>query len=706
MKPRTTSPTGRRQRFWAALLGLGLLAAPLSAAETNAPPEEPEPLTPEEMFEGGTNAYTGWIDFGVGGFLPKGNKAQAQKMRQSSRGAFGGIEDFHYQANIKEKTLLSVDGRALFDNEDYKISLDLRREDLGYVRFSYSEFRTWYNGDGGYYPPTSQWYPLSDDALTLDRGEITFEGGLTLDKVPKITFKYTHNFREGEKSSTSWGITHPAVGVTQGLSPSFYDINERSDTFQLDLTNSIKTTDFGVGLRYEAGKLDNALKITQSPGEPSQQRITDQQGTTYDMFNVHAFTETWIKKNLLLSSGYSYSDLDNDFSGSRVYGSDFDVSYAPGAQNGLGYYGLNGGSQLDEYVFNLNLMYRPTPNFSITPSIRVQQEVMDASSSGYETLGGAAAVPFNADSEGNRLDVRERLDFNYSGVTNTVFYARGEWTEGSGNLSEYGGLAAVNGIGTPPIRRDTDDSRFFQKYSAGVRWYPTRRAIFDVGGYYKINSYDYDHHVDSTENSSVNRYPAYLVMQDFETYDGKIRLTLRPWQKVTLVSRYEYQVSTIQTKPDSSSGLGATESSEMNSHIIAQDISWTPWSRLNLQVGFNYVWSETTTPASDYTQAVLDAQNNYWTFNFNSTFVLDEKTDLNIGYLYYRADNYEDNSPYGVPYGAGAEEHGITAALIRRITKNVQLSLRYGYYTYDDATFGGNQDYQAHVVYSGLRYRF
>ena len=236
-------------------------------------------------------------------------------------------------------------------------------------------------------------------------------------------------------------------------------------------------------------------------------------------------------------------------------------------------------------------MYKPMPAFSITPSLRVQQEITDANASGFQTLGDNAAAPFSGDSDGNRLDVRERLDLNYTGITNCVLYARGEWTEGDGNLTEKGGLGAVNGIGVPPIRRQTDDTRFFQKYSAGVRWYPKRRVVLDVGGYYKINHYDYDHNSDNTPNdsTSVNRYPAYLVMQDFETYDGNIRLTLRPWPNVTLVSRYEYQWSTIHTKPDSASGLSEVESSKMTSHIIAQDISWSPWSRLNLQVGFNYV---------------------------------------------------------------------------------------------------------------------
>ena len=681
--------------------------APPAPATTNAPPSLPEPLTPEQMFEGGTNVYSNWIDLGLGGFWPGGNKAQAEARRRAARGTFGGIEDFRYQKAI-DKSTLTIDGRALFDQKDYKLSLDLRRDDVGYLRFSYDQFRTWSNGDGGYYPPANKYYPLSDDALALDRGNFTFEGGLTLKDAPQVTFKYSHAFREGEKSSTIWGITHPTINVTQGLSPTVNKIDEHSDAFQLDVAKTIKATDLGVGVRYEGGKLDNSLRITQSPGEPGQQRITDHQNTTYDLFNVHAFTESRLRSNVVLSAGYSYSDLDNQISGSRNYGAGFDAGYTPAAQNGAGYYGLTGGSHLDEHVLNLNLMYKPAPALAIISSVRLQEQMLNARSSGSQTLGAFAPVPYSARSEGDRTDVRERLDLNYTGVTNSTLYARGEWTQGSGDLTENGGLGQVSGIGIPPVQRKTDDSRFFQKYSAGVRWYPTRRAIIDLGGDYKIHHYEYDHNVDSTPNDplSPNRYPAYLVMQDIESYGGKTRLTLRPVQNVTLVSRYEYQLSTIHTKPDAISGLREVESSDMRSHIFAQDVSWTPWSRLNLQAGLNYVWSTTTTPASDYTQAVLDAQNNYWVVNFSYMFVIDDKTDLTLGYLYYLADNYKDNSAYGVPYGAGAEEHNVSVGITRRIRDNIRVFLRYGYSHYTDDTFGGHQDYHAHAVSCSVRYLF
>ena len=106
----------------AALLGLTLPAFALLAADTNAPPatapaptnaQSPDarqllkqplrlPLTPEQMFEGGTNSFNNWIDLSAGGFISSGNKAQFQQRHQTSGGAFGGIEDFHYQSRSRQ----------------------------------------------------------------------------------------------------------------------------------------------------------------------------------------------------------------------------------------------------------------------------------------------------------------------------------------------------------------------------------------------------------------------------------------------------------------------------------------------------------------------------------------------------------------------------------------------------------------------------
>ena len=710
---KTKHPTKKHRdlaarRFWyrrcivvaAMLLSCGASAR---AGDTNSPA-----LTPEQSFEGGTNTYNNWVDLAVGGIMVNGSTAQAQQQLQMQKDAFGGISDLHMQQDVAKKTTLTMDGHALFNQNDYKLTFDLKREDFGYVRINASDFRTWYNGAGGFFPPTGIQYQLPNDELYLDRGQFSIEAGLTPKDLPQLVFKYTHSYRDGEKSSTIWGPVHPdQTTAVRGLFPSVYDINEKVDSYALDLTHHIKNTDFGVGVRYETANLSDNLQSTYWQGEPVQRQVTNKQGTSYDMFNAHTFTETWFKNGIFLSTGYMYGNVHDNFSGSRIYGDDFNVVYSPNKYNGLGYTSLSGGANEQEHVANINLMTTPVKYLTIVPSLRVQADNWDADSSGTGTQGNDTA-PFTSNGNGNSLDVLECLDVRYTGVTNWVFYTGAQLTQGEGNLNQNGGLTSVGGIGPAPVLQVIDETRWFQKYFVGARWYPARRTSIDFGGYYKNNQYNYNFPTDSTYNgaSSADRYPAFLVMQNFETWDGNVRLNLRPVNNVILVTRYEYQYSTINTIPDSISGLGGSESSTMYSHIIAQNVTWTPVSRLCLQAGFNYVLSTTKTPTSNYTQAVLNSENNYYTITLNSMVVLDDQTDFNVGFLYYHAGDFNNNAANGVPLGAGAEQYTVTAGITRRITQNLRVNLKYAYTQYDDWASGGNNSYDAQMVYSSLQYRF
>jgi len=421
------------------------------------------------------------------------------------------------------------------------------------------------------------------------------------------------------------------------------------------------------------------------------------------MLNAHAFAERRLHKKVLMTVGYAFSTLDSDLAGSRIYGNDYDVGYAPIVTRGDGFLSLTGGSQAKEHLMNLNLMYNPWESLTIIPSFRLNQVGMDSTSWYLQTdplFSGARA----AKSARDILDLSEQLELRYNGFTNWALYARGEWMQGEGDLTEMGAS------GLPlPINRYSEDRRFGQKYTVGANWYTSRRMNWDFQFYHKLRQNDYTHILDGTANlpASGNRYPAFIANHDFTTDDANVRLTLRPIKNVTLVSRYDFQYSTVDSTPDAAALLGEVESARILTHVFAQNVSWVPWSRLYLQAGFNYVMSKTESPIDGLTQAVLDAKNNYWNLNFTTGFVVDNKTDLQASYFYYRAaDNYTDNSAFGVPYGANAREHAVTASLSRRLRDNVRVALKYGFFTYRDASAGGFNNYDAHLLCSTLQIRF
>ena len=199
------------------------------------------------MFEGGTNAYNNWIEFGGRRLHHERQQGPVPAAAAIQRRRVWRHRGLPFQDDLTKGTTLTLDGRAIFDENDYKARAGADTEKLGYARFSYDQFRTWENGDGGFFPRPEPIIRCGGSALALDHGDISFEAGLTLDNLPKITFKYDHTYRDGQQGSDHLGRrpSYGNTGLARGLGPSFYDIDEHADTFQLDATHQIKATELG-----------------------------------------------------------------------------------------------------------------------------------------------------------------------------------------------------------------------------------------------------------------------------------------------------------------------------------------------------------------------------------------------------------------------------------------------------------------------------
>jgi hypothetical protein len=660
--------------------------------------------------------YRNWFTTGVGITLFDGDEAAFKRRQQMPTGVFGGIEDFHYEQDVGKKGLLKLDGRGIFDNHDYSLKLELSNPEIGYLRAGYREFRTWYDGSGGFFPVNGKWFPPEAEELAIDRGEAFFEAGLTLPNKPEIHIRYSHQFRDGQKESLVWGESE-LTGITVGSKgrafiPSFWNIDEERDILAADVKHTFGSTGVGLGVRYEIQDNENSRNIRRRRDEPQDRYLTQKEGVDSDLFNAHAFTETRFNDSVLLTTGYSFTTLDSDLSGSRIYGAGYDAMYDPVFSRRQfrdeGFYDLHGGSQLKQYVMNLNLMLTPWPAVTIVPSVRIEKQDLQSIAEYMETNVGAAptlrstADEIQSSSERGLLDISEAVEIRYTGFTNWVLYASGLWIQGDGDLSE---LMIETHSGAVDLARNTDFERFVHKYTAGVNWYPLRRLNFAIQYYHKIRDDDYMHEFDSTSNNftSGNRYPAFLAGHDFDTDDVNFRVTVRPFNNLTLVSRYDFQLSTIDV---TGFGLLNQQSAEITTHILSETITWSPLPRLYLQASANYVMDLTDTPSDDRSATAPDSDNDYWNTSFLAGYALTDTTDIQAQYFYYRADNYENTAAATMPYGIGAEEHGIIGTLTQKITSRLRWTLKYGFFAYHDQTSGGFNDYQGHLAYSTLQYRF
>ena len=121
--------------------------------------------------------------------------------------------------------------------------------------------------------------------------------------------------------------------------------------------------------------------------------------------------------------------------------------------------------------------------------------------------------------------------------------------------------------------------------------------------------------------------------------------------------------------------LNESQAGVITQHVIGESINWNPLARLYLHTDVSYVLNQTDTPANSInldpntSPTVVNFRNDYWTVTVGGGYIINDKTDLNVEYVFYRANDYFNNSLVAVPYGMGATEHTASATLRRQLTK-------------------------------------
>ena len=92
------------------------------------------------------------------------------------------------------------------------------------------------------------------------------------------------------------------------------------------------------------------------------------------------------------------------------------------------------------------------------------------------------------------------------------------------------------------------------------------------------------------------------------------------------------------------------QSGKITKQMISESINWNPLPRLYLQADASYVLNQTDTPASNIdltpntSPTVLNFHNDYWTVTASIGYLLNDKTDLHLGYSFYQAHDFVDNA--------------------------------------------------------------
>ncbi len=684
--------------------------------------------------------YKNWIELAMGGVITSGDRAQFEQEHRLPGGqVYGGIQDLHFEGTFDKNGVFSVDGHALWDINDYDLTIQLAKPNLGYIKAGYQEFRSWYDGNAAFFPHNDVFFDPPYPEMHVDRGDAWIELGLRAPNWPEITIRYDHEFRFGQKDSTVWGDTNqtgllPPYNSTRKIVPSFRDIDEKRDIISLEASHTFGNTDVLLGMRYEHNTNDYSLNMERGAGQlppvvapPGQQRkVTQTQNDDVDLWSGHGITQTRITDNLWFTTGYSYTSLTNDLSGSRITGTHWNEAFGQPVPT-LGnrdhsFIELAGTAQTRQHVVNANLFWMPFDSLAILSGFRYTHENVadDSTFLAEEPLpntppftplnpaGGfhyAVGIPANGYRDADYDRFAQRVEMRFTGIKEWLFYFLGEWEEEWGNVDEFQNI-------DEEIPLDKDTYALGQKYSMGFNWYPLMRLNFSGEYFHRIAHYE--------DNNIVSAQFPRLINQDWNIDDFNFRMTFRPkipscMGSLALVTRYDF----VHTNIDSQWGLypqaeilAEQQSGEVKKHVISESLNWNPVPRFYLQANASYVLNQTDTPANGIElvpgggPTVVNFRNDYWTVNSSFGYLIDDKTDVTVDYYFYCANDYYNNAAVAVPYGMGATEHAASATLTRQIARNMRILFRYGYYNYRDETSGGHNNYRAHSLFSSLQIRF
>ncbi len=638
----------------------------------------------------------------------------------------GGIERLFLERFMGDATL-TVQGRAIVDNGDYVLKVDLEQEDLGFVRTGFDQSRTWYDGSGGFFPMSGGRFftNIFGEEHALDRGDAYFETGLLLPDLPQLRLAYHYKYRDGSKDSlVRAGADTEFYGV-KNFAPAERGIDEGSHIVTVDVEHTLAESHrLGAGFRYESTDIDNDLAYLQRPGEAGLSRyLTQRDSNDVEAITARAFTEhRFLDNALVLSTGYSYSDVEADVSGWRVRGSSKGASYSSTYTNrqafDTGFLDLDGNTELERHKGQVSAMYRPIEALSIRAGFRVEQEDINGHSyHSRTTVEDAVGLPVDMTALGSENDTDstsfgEDVELRFTGIRNVVLWARGEWEQIDGSIYEMESNFDAFSV---DLLRDSDFDTDDQAYSVGATFYPLRRLNFSTLYEYSLRENDWDHNVDSTSNDngdvndvgSLDRYPAYLVSEDTEQHRFGFRATLRAAEGVRLVGRYDLRLATIDTMADE---LAELETYDVASHAIGTTINWNPCEQTWVQGDLGYTMNESDTPADDIVGAgagtVTDFDSDYWSARLAAGAALSDALDLEAAYTLYLSDNYNNNAPVSQPYGAETTEHTVSVGLGYRLNENMKLGLRYAFVHSDDKTDGPQNDYIGNLIQTRLEVGF
>ncbi len=644
-----------------------------------------------------TNADAGQItyDFSpvVGGTAVHGNAAAFREQNWEKNGANGGLAEFDLTEKLDPETKLSLSGHTTVD--DYKLTLDVRRNDLGFIRSGWQQFRKYYDDTGGYLPSFARAAPNGGNDIHLDDGKAWVDLGLTLPNWPQMVLGYEYDYRTGQESTTEWGVRG---GILRNILPATRQVTEGVNIIKFDLDHEVQ------GVTIEDRFRGEFYTFNTSYTNGDARNFAAEKAHEGDSYFQGANTLRFEKKFtdwFFGSAGYLYSKLESE------------ASFTDAVNNTAAFRVVvpQVSVERESHVFNVNGLLGPWDGLTFSTGIESEWSHQHGFGGNDDLLnpvytnGIALATSTSKvvlsmlSSTYEETTTSETASLRYSKIPFTLLFVDGRFQQQNIGQSDYDLQPVTAYIENTAFTSQLTDLR------VGFSTSPWRAVSFSA---------HYRRYEDASQYQDVRPgplpigYPGFIRERDEANDEVEAKLVLRPsaWFKTTL--SWQYLTSDFSTVTDATlhkfSPGGALLAGESISQVYSVNATLTPWSRLYLSTTFTYqpVSSITADNGPGY---VVPYRGDIYSVVSTATYELNRSTDLFASYTFSAADFGQNNFATGLPVGITYGQHAVSAGVARRLGKNVSARLQYGYYRYTEPTSGGANDYTANSIFATLTFR-
>ncbi|MDB6038654.1 MAG: Planctomycete cytochrome [Verrucomicrobiales bacterium] len=650
---------------------------------------------------GPTNLFDVTVSPTMGVTTVSGNSHKFREHYWMRDGFDGGLERFELFQQNGPDTKISVTGHALLD--DARITLNIDRNELGFIHSGWDQYRKYYDDNGGYPLGQDPNYPqrLGTD-LYLDVGKAWIDFGLTLPHWPRMVLGYEYDYKRGEEAITSWG-SDLAAGDARNLAPASKQLNEGVHIIKFDIDAEVQGITIEDRYRGEFYNLNSHYTNLAARASVAQ----DAKDKYHSLQNANSLRlEKKINDWLFTSGGYFYSKLNADDSFTDATLSNDILYLATVPRIDL---------TRESHIFNLNGLLGPFDG--LTFSTGAQSEWTRQHGFGDGNLNGIAYTrppgsnlainPATLSSDYDQNSVSETAGLRYSKIPFTTLFADARLKQESIGQVDTDIQPDASFLENPSFSSQGSDFR------TGFTTSPWQRVSFS--SHYR--RYEDDSHYKTNDvPQPLGGYPGLISRRDQIANEVEAKLVLRAakWLKTTLTyqivrmdyreeTRPAYDVDPVIIHSDG----GYILAGRSDSHIYSFGTTFTPHRRFALTGTFSYQDSKTSTENAGF---VPPYKGGVYSALISSTFIVNQSTDLSLNYSMSLADYSQDQSLFVAdsppPLGIRYQQHAVQASLAHRFTKNLSTRLRYAYYRYDEPTLGTANDYVAHSVFATMTYRF